>query len=386
VNPGESAAAEAERARARASRFQRKASQAQFTADNFEKGAEGERMVAAALAPLERKGWVVLHDRRHPAGGNIDHIAIGPPGVAILDAKRWIDPITITPDRRLVASKHDHTDVVTKLNDLMDMVRSIFREDGARVAVRGCVVLAGDRDRSREVRDLGDVRILGVDGLGDELRRTRGDLDEAMVSALRDTLAITFPPVAAPLPPPPAPEGDTALATPSPLFEKAQNFYYLRPWRRAGHNRLYLRNSDGLTLGWTDVNTGARSVDCTGSEAKLAEALLTAADPTGMKLTASDLPKVATRLRGGRLLSKIALMHMSVLVGQEWRRYDKHRLYGTLIDPSATSWELGYVDLKTRTSHPSSEGNLSDTRGPAKRYLDYLLVKMPPDPPPKAKR
>jgi len=366
--------------------LQRKVDRKRRVADNYVKGAEGERMVAEALAPLERQGWLFLHDRRHPSGGNVDHIAIGPPGVAILDSKRWTAPVTITPDRRLVASKYDHTGDVTKLNDLLDFVRSMFRQDGARVAVRGCIVLAGNQDRAREVRDLGDIRIVGVDGVAKELLRARGDLDASMVAALHQTLAVTFPPVSAPLPPPPGEHSAPEPEAPSPLFEKAQNFYYLRPWRKGGHNRLYLRNSDGVTLGWTDVNTNSLSIECTGSEAKLVEALLSAADSTGVKLTASNLPKVATRLRGGRLLSKIALMHMSVLVGQEWRRYDKHRLYGTLIDPSATSWALGYVDLKTRTSHPTSDGNLSDTRGPAKRYLDYLLLKMPPDPAPKTKR
>ena len=44
---------------------------------------------------------------------------------------------------------------------------------------------------------------------------------------------------------------------------------------------------------------------------------------------------MATRLWGGRLLSKIARSHTSFLVGQEWRAFGKQRLYCTLIDPSA---------------------------------------------------
>ena len=129
------------------------------------------------------------------------------------------------------------------------------------------------------------------------------------------------------------------------------------------------------------VNTGAVAVDCHGDDAKFAEVLLAAADPKGLKDVAGDLPKVATRLRGGRLLSKVARLHTSVLVGQEWRRFDKHRLYGTLIDPWATSWDLGYVDLKTGGIHPASDGNLSELRGPASRYLEYLKYKLPEHPP-----
>ncbi|WP_338325265.1 nuclease-related domain-containing protein [Pedococcus bigeumensis] len=50
-------------------------------------GVWGERATANALRALEREGWVVLHDL--PAGrGNVDHIAIGPGGVFLLDSKR----------------------------------------------------------------------------------------------------------------------------------------------------------------------------------------------------------------------------------------------------------------------------------------------------------
>lgn len=385
MNPGESAAAEAARARAVSERLRRKADHAAHVADNYAKGAEGERIVAAAVAPLEQQGWHFLHDRRGPFGGNIDHLAIGPPGVAILDAKRWTAPATITVDRRLVSGKDDHSPMIERLNETIEFVRAVLRAEGARVAVRGCVVMTSDGDRGFAVRDLGDIRVLGVDGLVAELQRARGDLSASLVDAIAERLATEFPSVSAPLPPPPSTHGVDGPMAPSALFEKAQRFYYLRAWKKGGHHRLYLRNSDGETLGWTDVSTNAVSIECQGDEARFAEVLLAAADPTGMKLTADDLPKVATQLRGGRLLSRVARLHTSVLVGQEWRRYDKHRLYGTLIDPSDRSWNLGHIDLKTRTVHPSSSGPLSKERGPAEDYLKYLLYKMPPEPA-KAKR
>ena len=372
MGAGESAASEAARARRAAGRLARKAVWADRVADNYEKGALGESLVAEALAPLEARGWRVLHDLRHPDGGNIDHVAIGPPGVAVLDAKHWKDPVTITPDRRLVHSKHDRSEVVEKLDRTLALVRDQLASDGVRVAVRGFIVLTSDVDRGREVRDIGDVRILGVEGLEAELLRARGDLEADLIEAIAATLATRLPSASDP-----QPRATPELEEPSELFEKAQRFYYLRPWRKGGHNRLYLRDASGTTLGWTDVNTGATTIDCSGDDAKFAKALLAAADPTGMKLAPGDLPKVATRLWGGRLLSKFARFHTSVLVGQEWRRYDKHRLYGTLIDPTETTWNLGYVDLKTRAIHPAIDGNLSEQRGPAERYLGFLLHKYP---------
>lgn len=384
MGAGESAAAESERLRRAAARLQRKADHAAFVAENFAKGAAGESLVADALAPLEAAGWRVLHDRAHPDGGNIDHLAVGPPGVAVLDAKNWSSPVTITPDRRLVAGKHDHTAELDRLATTVELVRSLLARDGGHVALRGYLVLTGEVDRSRESTDLGDIRIIGVDHLASRLARTRGDLDPGLIDAIASTLDAAHPPAALRhLPPPPAASAtgrastQQALAVPSALFDRAHRMYYLRRWRKGGHDRLYLSDTTGTSLGWTDVNTGSRSIGCSGVDAKFAEALLAAADPTGMKLAPGDLPKVATQLWGGRLLSKIARLHTAVLVGQEWRSYGKHRLYGTLIDPAVSTFALGYIDLKDRSIHPSVDGPIARDFGPARRYLEYLLLRLP---------
>ncbi|NHA66839.1 nuclease-related domain-containing protein [Phycicoccus flavus] len=59
-------------------------------------GAEGERRVAAALAGLAAP-WVVLHDRLLTPGlseSNLDHIAVGPGGIFLVDAKNWAGEVT----------------------------------------------------------------------------------------------------------------------------------------------------------------------------------------------------------------------------------------------------------------------------------------------------
>jgi hypothetical protein len=60
-------------------------------------GAEGERQVADVLTKLQRYGWTALHDVRWPGRpqANIDHIAIGPGGVVIIDAKNWSGAVTV---------------------------------------------------------------------------------------------------------------------------------------------------------------------------------------------------------------------------------------------------------------------------------------------------
>ncbi len=386
MGAGESAAAESDRARRAAARLRRKADYASFVADNFARGALGESVVADALAALEPHGWRILHDRVHPNGGNIDHLAIGPPGIAVIDAKNWTAPVTVTADRRLVSGKHDHTDELRRLADSAEHVRTLTAKDGVQVAVRGYLVLAGEADRQRPPSDVGDLRIIGVENVAKRLDK-RGDLDAGLVDAVAATLDVAFPPAgdgagnaAESLAPRAAAESLPSFAEPSPLFDKAHRFYYLRRWKKGGHDRLYMSDSSGTTMGWTDVNTGSLSIECKGDDAKLVEALLAAADPSGMKLAPGDLPKVATRLFGGRLLSCIARFHTSVLVGQEWRAFGKHRLYGTLIDPAVTTYTLGYVDLKDHTVHPAVDGDLAEDRGPASRYLGFLVSRLPEKP------
>jgi len=60
-------------------------------------GAEGERQVATTLATLAPYGWTALHDVHWPGRpqANIDHIAIGPGGVVIIDAKNWTGDVIL---------------------------------------------------------------------------------------------------------------------------------------------------------------------------------------------------------------------------------------------------------------------------------------------------
>ena len=56
----------------------------------WRRGATGERRTARLLAPLERRGWAVLHDLAIPGTqANIDHLVIGPGGVVVIDSKQY---------------------------------------------------------------------------------------------------------------------------------------------------------------------------------------------------------------------------------------------------------------------------------------------------------
>ena len=56
----------------------------------WRRGAAGERRTARLLGPLERQGWVVLHDLAVPGSrANLDHLVIGPGGVFVIDSKQY---------------------------------------------------------------------------------------------------------------------------------------------------------------------------------------------------------------------------------------------------------------------------------------------------------
>lgn len=370
MGAGGSAGREADRARQVEQRLQRKARSAGFAADRWERGAEGERRTAEALSTLEGRGWRVLHDRRAPNGGNVDHVVIGPPGIAIVDAKNWSHPVTITPDRRLVYSKYDMTSDLDSLRDLVEYLRALVAKDGKNVAVRGYLALTGEADQARESTDLGDLRVLGVERLSARLAKGRVDLDVDLIDAVTSTVAAALPSMDEPV----TTEADPAdgPVAPSELFEKAHRFYYLTPWRKGGNNRMYLNDRHGTTLGWTDLTTGAIELSCGPDDEKFAKTLLAAADPGGVKVEAGEVPKIPTRLFGGRLLSRVARLHTSLLIGQEWRNFGKHRLYGVLIDPAIDHFDLGWIDLKTGELHPTSEGPLDRDRREPAQYLRFL--------------
>jgi hypothetical protein len=56
----------------------------------WKRGAAGERRTARLLDALERHGWAILHDLAVPGSrANIDHLAIGPGGVFVIDSKQY---------------------------------------------------------------------------------------------------------------------------------------------------------------------------------------------------------------------------------------------------------------------------------------------------------
>jgi hypothetical protein len=142
-------------------------------------GARGERATARLLRRLHRHGWVVFHDVAIPGTpANADHLVIGPPGVLLVDSKRYTGQVTQGPDGRVWHNHYpmDHTLRALRLETaaisaaLRVRVRPVMCVHHAQVADGGLVA--------------GDVEILPAGRLRSMLRNRRQQLGEAEVAAL----------------------------------------------------------------------------------------------------------------------------------------------------------------------------------------------------------
>ncbi|MCU1461802.1 MAG: hypothetical protein JWO37_1877 [Acidimicrobiales bacterium] len=114
-------------------------------------GAEGERRVGAALDAIGHAGVVALHDRRVPGSrANIDHIAIAPSGVWVIDAKRYSGQVAkkdvggwFTADERLYVGRRDCTKLVVAMAKQVEVVRQALGDDLPGVPVHPLLCFVG---------------------------------------------------------------------------------------------------------------------------------------------------------------------------------------------------------------------------------------------------
>ncbi|NTW38511.1 MAG: NERD domain-containing protein [Cellulomonadaceae bacterium] len=95
------------------------------------RGAKGEEMLGRGLDSLADKGVRLLHDRRIPrTRANIDHVAVTPSGVYVIDAKRYAGRPTLRVEgglirprtSRLVIGSRDGTKLVEGMHKQVGLV------------------------------------------------------------------------------------------------------------------------------------------------------------------------------------------------------------------------------------------------------------------------
>ncbi|WP_432501872.1 nuclease-related domain-containing protein [Kineococcus arenarius] len=183
---GRGAAEKAREHAARAEELRRELTRVEREQRNWEAGAQGERLVAEALAVLEADGWTVLHDVRWPGRqrANVDHVAIGPGGVVVVDSKNWTGAVSFRDDELRVGGRsmaRELTGVAAATSAVATHVPARHRRD-----VLGVLCLVQQHVPAREV---GAVTVVGRDAVADLLRALPTVLGPREVDRVVDVLA-----------------------------------------------------------------------------------------------------------------------------------------------------------------------------------------------------
>ena len=111
----------------------------------LQRGAAGERRDAKLLSQLERHGWVVLHDLAVPgSAANIDHLAIGPGGVFVIDSKQYRGRLQLDASGKLWRGRYPLAPALQAVSWEADQAAQVLPDPGMivvpLVAVHGAQV------------------------------------------------------------------------------------------------------------------------------------------------------------------------------------------------------------------------------------------------------
>ncbi|WP_307802499.1 nuclease-related domain-containing protein [Cellulomonas fengjieae] len=172
------------------------------TTTAWARGAKGEELLGQGLDRLRARGVLTLHDRRIPrTKANIDHIAISPAGVFVIDAKRYkgrphlvVTGGIFRPRRSMLfVGSRDCTKLVEGAHKQVTLVRSALAAAGlSEVPVRGMLCFV-DADWPLFG---GSFVIDGVDVLSPKKAAEQllapGLLDQPTVDSIHRSLALAF--------------------------------------------------------------------------------------------------------------------------------------------------------------------------------------------------
>lgn len=163
------------------------------------RGADGEEHVAKLLAKYLDDNVVVLHDRRvRRSRANIDHIAIAPSGVWVIDSKRYKGKVAVsTPlfgTAKLTIAGRDKTKLIVGLAKQVALVEGAVRAaTEADVALHGALCFVDADLPILGKRTFRGFPLLCPRPLAKRINRD-GPLGTEHVLALAAELAQRFPP------------------------------------------------------------------------------------------------------------------------------------------------------------------------------------------------
>lgn len=142
------------------------------------KGARGEEMAAAELARLGA-GWTVFNGLLLPGGRDIDHVAVGPQGLFVVETKHWSGEVTVEGGEVLANGRPLRRSPVAQVRRAMGAVAEAA--DTPEGALRGVLCFVGKPFAEEPVR-ADEVLVCSHLGLVGALTSGPAVLDAAAVA------------------------------------------------------------------------------------------------------------------------------------------------------------------------------------------------------------
>jgi hypothetical protein len=159
-------------------------------ASAWRRGAAGERHTARLLGPLERHGWVILHDLAVPGSqANIDHLVIGPGGVFVIDSKQYRGRLQLDSSGRLCHGCYPLAPTLRAVNFEADRAAQVLTDPD--VVVRPIMAVHGVQVPLGRVVTQG-VPVVPARRLPSMLRHLPALLGPERVAALADQVRARF--------------------------------------------------------------------------------------------------------------------------------------------------------------------------------------------------
>jgi hypothetical protein len=165
-------------------------------------GAAGESKLAAKLERrTARAGVILLHDRRVPGTrANIDHIAIGPAGIVVIDAKRYSGQIRLqrrgglfsARTEHLVVAGRDRTKLIDAVQRQVQVVRAALGAADGGVPVTGVLCFVDGQWPLFGAIKVREVPVVPPHALA-QLCTARGPLESNRIIGLAERLAARLP-------------------------------------------------------------------------------------------------------------------------------------------------------------------------------------------------
>ncbi len=154
------------------------------------KGARGEEMVAGELAQLPSE-WTIFNGILLPNGKDIDHIAIGPQGIFVIETKHWKGSVTIANGQVLAEGRVIQNSPIVQLRRAMTQVANVI--EAPIESLNGILCFVGCQFADGRVQ-ADEVQVCSHLGLLDTLTEGPVILDAATLSrcvARLGTLTLT---------------------------------------------------------------------------------------------------------------------------------------------------------------------------------------------------